>query len=157
MEPELIADYQCKVGEGPLWHPLEKRLYWTDIETGRMFRYDPASRKHEQFYSGEVVGGFTIQADGALLLFMARGAIALWRDGKLSYVVKEIPEERKSRFNDVIADPAGRVFCGTMSTKERSGRLYRLNTDGDFLFSYLLFLLNKKFFKSSIGIFYHFL
>jgi D-xylono/L-arabinono-1,4-lactonase len=127
---ELIADYQCKVGEGPLWHPLEKRLYWTDIETGRMFRYDPASGKHEQFYSGEVVGGFTIQEDGALLLFMARGAIALWRDGKLRYVIKEIPEERKSRFNDVIADPAGRVFCGTMSTKERAGRLYRLDTDG---------------------------
>lgn len=130
MEPELIADYQCKVGEGPLWHPLEKRLYWTDIETGRMFRYDPATGKHEQFYSGEVVGGFTIQADGALLLFMARGAIAIWREGKLKYVIKEIPEERKSRFNDVIADPAGRVFCGTMSTKERSGRLYRLDTNG---------------------------
>jgi len=130
MKPELVADYKCKVGEGPLWHPLEKRVYWTDIETGRMFRYDPASGKHEQFYSGEVVGGFTIQADGALLLFMARGAIAVWREGKLKYVIKEIPEERKSRFNDVIADQAGRVFCGTMSTKEHAGRLYRLNTDG---------------------------
>src|SRR5437868_4862932 len=105
MKPELIADYKCEVGEGPLWHPLEKRVYWTDIPTGRMFRYDPASGKHEQFYKGEVVGGFTIQEDGALLLFMARGAIALWRDGKLSYLIKEIPEERKSRFNDVIADP----------------------------------------------------
>lgn len=130
MEPKLIADYKCKVGEGPLWHPLEKRVYWTDIETGRMFWYDPASGKHEQFYSGEVVGGFTIQEDGALLLFMTRGAIALWRNGKLKYVVKEIPLERKSRFNDVIADPAGRVFCGTMSTKEQTGRLYRLETDG---------------------------
>ena len=130
MEPELIADYKCEVGEGPLWHPLEKRVYWTDIPTGRMFRYDPASGKHEQFYSGEVVGGFTIQPDGALLLFMARGAIAVWREGKLNYVIKEIPEERGSRFNDVIADPAGRVFCGTMSTKERAGRLYRLDTDG---------------------------
>jgi len=130
MEPELIADYKCEVGEGPLWHPLEKRVYWTDIPTGRMFRYDPATGKHEQFYSGEIVGGFTIQADGALLLFMARGAIAVWREGKLKYVVKEIPKERESRFNDVIADPAGRVFCGTMSTKERPGRLYRLDTDG---------------------------
>jgi D-xylonolactonase len=30
----------------------------------------------------------------------------------------------------VIADPAGRVFCGTMGTKTRSGRLFRLDTDG---------------------------
>ncbi len=130
MKPELIADYKCVTGEGPLWHPDEQRLYWVDIPTGRMFRYNPASDEHEQFYEGEVVGGFTIQENGALLLFMAKGAIALWRDGELSYIIKEIPDERESRFNDVIADPAGRVFCGTMPTEDRLGRLYRLDTDG---------------------------
>jgi len=31
MPPELIADYQCQTGEGPLWHPDEKQLYWLDI------------------------------------------------------------------------------------------------------------------------------
>ena len=30
MQPELIADYRCKTGEGPLWHPTEKRVYWVD-------------------------------------------------------------------------------------------------------------------------------
>jgi sugar lactone lactonase YvrE len=130
MEPELVADYQCQVGEGPLWHPMEERVYWTDITTGRMFWYEPSSGKHAQFYQGEVVGGFTIQADGTLLLFMAKGAVAILRNGKLEYVVKEIPDERESRFNDVIADPAGRVFCGTMPTPQRPGRLYRLDTDG---------------------------
>jgi len=34
------------------------------------------------------------------------------------------------RFNDVIADPQGRVFCGTYSEKGILGRLYRLDTDG---------------------------
>lgn len=133
MEPELIADYKCRVGEGPLWHALEKRVYWVDIPNGKMFRYDPATGKHEQVYQGEQIGGFTVQADGALLLFMDKGAIAIWRDGKpLEYLVKEIPEERAAgaRFNDVRADPEGRVFCGTMATKSRPGRLYRLDTDG---------------------------
>ena len=129
MNPELIADYECVIGEGPLWHPGEKRVYWTDIPTGRMFRYNPARGVHEQFYDGEVVGGFTIQEDGSLLLFMAKGAIAVWRDGKLHYIYDEIPNERETRFNDVIADPAGRVFCGTMSTPDRCGRLYRLDTN----------------------------
>jgi len=130
MELELIADYNCVTGEGPLWHPDEQRLYWADIPAGRMFRYEPASGKHEQFYEGEVVGGFTIQEDGALLLFMAKGAVAIWRDGELEYVIEDIPDERESRFNDVIVDPEGRVFCGTMPTKDRLGRLYRLDTDG---------------------------
>ncbi|MBN2311848.1 MAG: SMP-30/gluconolactonase/LRE family protein [Candidatus Hydrogenedentes bacterium] len=130
MEPELIADYGCVTGEGPLWHPDEQRLYWVDIPTGRLFRYDPAKNTHEQLFEGEALGGFTIQADGALLLFMARGAIKTWRDGRFSTVVEEIPDERESRFNDVIADPKGRVYCGTMPAKGRLGRLYRLDPDG---------------------------
>ena len=130
MEPELIADYQCETGEGPLWHPMERRLYWADIPRGRLFRFDPATGVHEQFYEGEVVGGFTIQADGALLLFMARGAVAVLRDGALDYVIDELPQERDGRFNDVAADPAGRVFCGTMPVGGRLGPLYRLDLDG---------------------------
>src|SRR5512142_2409950 len=121
MQPELICDYACEIGENPLWHPLEKRLYWCDIGTGRMFRYEPASGKPAQFYQGETVGGFTIQADGSLLLFMAKGAVKVWRESGLTTVIDEIPDERTTRFNDVIADPAGRVFCGTMPTEDRLG------------------------------------
>lgn len=130
MEPELIADYQCKTGEGPLWHPDEKRLYWLDIPNGRVFRHDPGTGKHEQVFEGDEVGGLTIQEDGALLLFMARGAVAIWRQGEdLDYLVQELEQERESRFNDVIADPAGRVFCGTMPSPDHLGRLYRLDVD----------------------------
>ena len=130
MEPELIADYNCETGEGPLWHPLQKRLYWLDISNPRMFWYDPATGHHEQFDVGRQVGGFTFQADGSLLLFMDRGSVAIWRNGKLKTIVDQIPDEVNSRFNDVHADTKGRVFCGTMPTKDRPGRLYRLELDG---------------------------
>ena len=134
METELIADYGCVVGEGPLWHPQEKRLYWSDIPTGRMFRYDPATGSHEQFYDGGIVGGFTIQADGGLLLFMAKGAVASWRDGQVEHLLEGTEGEEENRFNDVFADVRGRVFCGTMPMdssrgSERLGSLYRLDTD----------------------------
>jgi len=129
-QPELIADYRCVTGEGPLWHPQERRLYWVDIPQGRMFRYDPATGQHEQCYQGRPIGGFTIQADGTLLLFMDRGTVKIWREGQLTTLIEEIPDERETRFNDVIADPAGRVFCGTMRTPDRLGRLYRLDLDG---------------------------
>ena len=79
--PELIANYHCETGENPLWHPTERRLYWTDIPGRRMFRYDPATSTHEQCYQGRAVGGFTIQQDGSLLLFMDQGTVACWRDG----------------------------------------------------------------------------
>jgi D-xylonolactonase len=95
-----------------------------------MFRYDPVTNQHEQFYQGRPVGGFTIQADGSLLLFMDRGSVMCWRDGVLATVVEEIAAERAFRFNDVIADPRGRVFCGIVSDHGEKGRLYRLDTDG---------------------------
>jgi D-xylonolactonase len=130
MVPEMIADYACVCGEGPMWHPFEKRVYWIDIVKARMFRYDPVTGVHEQVYEGPSIGGYTIQADGALLLFMDKGAIKEWRNGTLKTLIEDIPDERESRFNDVFADPAGRVFCGTMPTPTRPGRLYRLDTDG---------------------------
>jgi D-xylonolactonase len=132
-EPELVADYACITGEGPLWHAQERRVYWVDIPQCRLFRYDPASGRHEQLFqgpAGEAIGGFTVQEDGALLLFMARGAVRRWQDGDLTTLIEEIPEERNTRFNDVIADPRGRVFGGTMGTRERPGKQYRLDVDG---------------------------
>ena len=135
MEPEIVADYKNIVGEGPLWHPTEQRLYWVDIPAGRIFWFDPKTGQHAQFHQGEVIGGFTIQQDGSLLLFMAKGAVAVLRAGVLSYVIDELAGETENRFNDVIADPRGRVFCGVMPMDldragERLGRLYRLDTDG---------------------------
>lgn len=129
-QPQILVDCQCQNAEGVLWHPLEQRLYWTDIPAGKLFCYDPATAEYQQVYAGESVGGFTLQTDGSLLLFKARGAIERWQAGVLTTVIAELPEERDSRFNDVIADPMGRVFCGTMPTDDRLGRLYRLDLDG---------------------------
>jgi sugar lactone lactonase YvrE len=97
-----------------------------------MFRYDPATGKHEPCYEGEQVGGFTVQADGSLLMFGDHGSIRVWRERIVRTIVEEIPEERGTRFNDVIADPSGRVFCGTMETSDGclDGSLYRLDLDG---------------------------
>ena len=137
MDPKVIADYRNVTGEGPLWHAQEKRLYWGDIHGGKLFRYDPATGEHEMFFDGQVIGGFTIQADGSQLLFMEYGEVAILKDGELSTVIDKLPGEEEHRFNDVIADPAGRVFCGTMALNsddavsgDVTGRLYRVDTDG---------------------------
>jgi D-xylono/L-arabinono-1,4-lactonase len=124
---EVIADYACRIGENPLWHPSEEMLYWTDIPTGRMFRYDPRRKEHRQIYQGRPVGGFTFQSDGSLLLFRDHGSIVSWRDGKTEDLISEVAAEAGTRFNDVIADPMGRVFCGTMAGPRGKGRLYRLD------------------------------
>jgi D-xylonolactonase len=91
---------------------------------------DRLTEQHQMVLEGEAIGGLTLQEDGSLLLFGARGAVRSLCNGELVTIIEEIPDEVETRFNDVIADPAGRVFCGTMPTKDRLGRLYRLDTDG---------------------------
>ena len=83
MKPEIVLDIKSKVGECPLWHPLEKKLYWIDILKGIVYRYNPKTGVVEEAYRGDVIGGYTIQEDGSLLLFMERGAVKLWKNNKL--------------------------------------------------------------------------
>lgn len=130
MEPTVVANYECELGEGVLWDPDRERLYWCDITQGRIFQYNPGVDAHEQLFDGGVVGGFTVQTDGSLLLFMGGGTVKRWKEGSTTTVIDKLPAESDSRFNDVVADPRGRVFCGTMPTDTRGGRLYRLDTDG---------------------------
>ena len=75
---DLIANYSCVTGEGPLWHSDRNLLYWIDIPNGRLFQYDPKTEEHQIVLEGPQIGGFTIQTDGKLLLFMEKGSIAKW-------------------------------------------------------------------------------
>jgi D-xylonolactonase len=130
---ERIADERCDTTEGPLWHEDLQVLFWLDIPAGRLYRYDPAAGSHALVYRGDgQIGGFTIQEGGELLMFGEHGRVWTWdpTTGSERVVLDGIPAERGTRFNDVIADPAGRVFAGTMSAGDHSGRLYRLDADG---------------------------
>lgn len=131
--PELLVPSRCLTGENPLWHAAEAKVYWADIPRGHVHRCGPDGKGHEICYEGEVTGGFTIQADGALLLFQARGAVRRWAGKGEETVVREhLPGEESNRFNDVIADPEGRVFAGTVGSGGRLGALYRFDLDGTF-------------------------
>jgi len=125
-----VANYHCVVGENPLWNEREGRIYWEDIDTGRLFRADHESLEHECFYRGEVIGGFTFQEDGSLLLFEADRIASLNPETGRRVVLKEGIDSDMERFNDVIADPRGRVFAGSIGRTRESGGLYRVDLDG---------------------------
>jgi len=131
-EPVIVTDIRCHIGENPTWHPQEKKLYWLDIPIGTIYRYDPKNTMVEKIVeSSSVIGGFTIQEDNSLLLFMEKGTVKIWRNNLFIDVIKEIPILKSTRFNDVIVDPAGRVFCGTMPDQNGVAYLFLLNVNGD--------------------------
>lgn len=123
-------DIDCKIGECPLWNRSEGMLYWTDIPNGHLYRYDPESDEYQKLLDVDTIGGFTFQRDDSVLLFMNNGVVKRLSDGGLTTVVESEGETR--RYNDVIADPLGGVFCGLFPTRDVSGSLCRLSSEGDF-------------------------
>jgi len=156
LSPEIVADPGCELGESPLWHPGQNKLYWIDIPTGRLFCYDPDQDRYEEVFKTEIIGGLTIQHDEGLLLLLTDGFVGTFRDGRFSKSKMLHDGQRGFRFNDAIADPAGRVYTGTMaytrkphtiagrisrklrrglgvprSSKKRVGNLYRFDPNGN--------------------------
>ncbi|HBY56402.1 MAG TPA: gluconolaconase [Candidatus Atribacteria bacterium] len=131
-KPLVVSNIKCHIGENPIWHPLEKQIYWLDIPIGVIYGYNPKNGIVKKIFEGDcAIGGFTIQEDSSLLLFMEKGAVKIWRNSKLTNVIDEISILKDTRFNDVIADPAGRVFCGTMPDKNGSAYLFLLDINGE--------------------------
>ncbi|HEY2406429.1 MAG TPA: SMP-30/gluconolactonase/LRE family protein [Polyangiaceae bacterium] len=126
---EAVANYHCRTGENPLWNERDGCLYWEDIDSGRLFRINHETLKHECFYQGDVIGGFTFQEDGSLLLFETNRVATLDAKGQRRVLLDGVDSDMR-RFNDVIADPEGRVFAGTIGKDEQAGGLYRVDLDG---------------------------
>ena len=114
MQIELVAETRCLVGESPVWHADEACVYWVDIVLGKLFRFDPAGGRYDQVHDGLVTGGLTVQDDGSLLMFQTQRAIATYRDGRVRTQAPRRLRPFGYRYNDVIADPLGGVFCGVM-------------------------------------------
>ena len=117
-----------ELAENPLWDSEKRCVYWTDITAGKIHRYDLSTEKCSVIYTGSPVGGFTIQCDGRLLLFRTDDIASLQPDGNAK-VLRKFSHESMQRFNDVIADPEGRVFAGTFGDHPGCG-LYRVDLDG---------------------------
>jgi D-xylono/L-arabinono-1,4-lactonase len=123
---ECVASPGCEIGENPLWHSATQKLYFVDIPKGTLYRYDEATRSCDVFCRTRITGGFTFQEDGSLLLFQDGRLASLALDGTVRERLSGLCPGNE-RFNDVIADPEGRVFAGAM---EGNGRLFRFDPDG---------------------------
>ncbi len=130
-DPVSLLRHTAALAECPCWHPEEQVLYFTDIPAGRIWRFDPKSGQAVLFHEGEITGGLTLQRDGSWMLFRVKDVARLNARGELEETWPVLLPGAK-RFNDVIADPAGRVFAGTIGVDNQSGGLYRLDTNGDY-------------------------
>ncbi|GAA4397387.1 SMP-30/gluconolactonase/LRE family protein [Nibrella viscosa] len=133
LQPELVLDAKATLGEGSLWHPLEQKLYWVDIEGKALHIFDPATRHDMSFLVGERIGTVVPVLSGGVLVALRSGIYHLSTDtGELNLITQPLTDPN-IRFNDGKCDPAGRFWVGSMHLEQIEGAasLYRLDTDKD--------------------------
>lgn len=126
----LLVSTRNQLGENPLWDASRQTLFWTDITAGELHAWREGMTKERPIYTGPFVGGFTLEADGALLLFRVNDLARFDPATGDCRSVRPFTDAGTERFNDVMADPAGRVYAGTIGRSKDSGGLFRFDPDG---------------------------
>jgi sugar lactone lactonase YvrE len=130
---QCVLPWQAIVGESPIWRPEEQRLYWVDIQSKQIHRFDPSSRRNQTFDLPEIVTCVALRAAGGLVLTLRKHfAIFDPATSKLERIGEVEQELTHNRFNDGECDQQGRFWAGTMDAVEWSapaGNLYRLGAD----------------------------
>lgn len=130
---EIVCPEHHRCGEGPIWDATGQRLIWTDIESALLFQFDPNTSQIRSMNAGLTVSAIALNKTGGLVLGGPMG-LHLWTgDGNRRQIVYETDGEVLS-FNDLIADPQGRIYAGTLhwgpSGMAKRGKLYHIATDG---------------------------
>ncbi len=127
MTAELYDDRQCELGEGPLWHPGRKQLFWFDILGNSLLTVENGEQRYWRFDEHVSAAGWT----GPDTLLIA-SEIDLFHfdltNGKADPVCELEKDNPLTRSNDGRADPAGGFWIGTMgkNAERGAGSIYRL-------------------------------
>lgn len=118
----IYDETQCKLGEGPLWHPLRNQLFWFDILGHRLH----TKGQHWQFDTYVSAAGWV---DKERLLIASANALHLFDIGTGTHdIVCALEADNPvTRSNDGRADPQGGFWIGTMgiNAQKGAGAIYR--------------------------------
>ncbi|MEM6757880.1 MAG: SMP-30/gluconolactonase/LRE family protein [Pseudomonadota bacterium] len=123
----VFDDHPCVLGEGPLWHPERKALFWFDIMARRLHCKAPGAARQTWTFDDHVSAAGWVDRD-TLLMASATG---LWRfdipSGARDLVVPLEADDPVTRSNDGRADPQGGFWIGTMGVnlEPKAGAIYR--------------------------------
>jgi len=126
MSVTVFDDRPCALGEGPLWHPMRKQLFWFDILGKRMLSRDATGPQVWQFDAHVSAAGWL---DEETLLIASETALIRFdlATGTSEVVAPLEAGNPVTRSNDGRADPQGGFWIGTMGKRAEpgAGAIYR--------------------------------
>jgi sugar lactone lactonase YvrE len=132
-EVQVAFDDPMQVGECPLWHPGQGRLYWIDIDGRAVHGLDPDNGVHQAWAMPSEPGCIALCKGTELLVALRHGLFLLdTTTGNLRATSNAVPavpyDTTTTRFNDGRCDAAGRLWVGSIyEPRDRpGGTLYRI-------------------------------
>jgi sugar lactone lactonase YvrE len=116
----------CMLGEGALWHPMRKQLFWFDILGKKLLSRQDDLALHWDF--ADMVSAAGWLDNNRLLLASARALFVFdLQSGAQTHLAALEADMPNTRSNDGRADPMGGFWIGTMGLNAEvgAGAIYR--------------------------------
>ncbi|HEY2780387.1 MAG TPA: SMP-30/gluconolactonase/LRE family protein [Steroidobacteraceae bacterium] len=115
-QPEAIISAANVLGEGILWDDAASVLWWTDIQSKELLRYDWASQRLERKALPHRLGSFGLVQGSSDIIAAFENGIALYHpeSAALQWISQPAAAHPHLRFNDGRVDRQGRFWTGTM-------------------------------------------
>lgn len=117
LDASLLVDCRNTLGEGVQWHPKQRRLFWTDIDSRRLWSCDEQGGHLRHAPLDERLTAFAFCDDGRMLGAFADGLG--WLDphsGARRLFEPYMQGTDGVRMNDGAVDRQGRFVVGGMAT-----------------------------------------
>lgn len=116
----IFDNRPCDLGEGPLWHPERRQLFWFDITGQRMLSVEKGEQRQWRFPEMVSAAGWV---DRDMLLMAGERDLFLFdvETEETQTLVELESDNPRNRPNDGRADPFGGFWISTMGKKAEAG------------------------------------
>ena len=135
MEPKIILECNCFLGESPYWHKTSNSFFWVDIEGGILYKYHMTTKETKHWKFNHKLS-LVIEGDNDNLILALDLKIASFDliTEKLEWLSKLDGNGIVHRFNDGKCDDKGTLWIGALNKifEPNSGSLYSVGKEMKF-------------------------
>lgn len=134
-EVACVQQANAFIGEGPVWHPEDQRLYWLDVDANRptIYAYEPGKGQVGIWPLPSECGFIAPKRGGGLVASTRNeGIVAVdLETGTLRHLAMPAIGRAPGRVNDGRVDPRGRLWVGWLTdSRVMPGAIFRFDPDG---------------------------
>ena len=133
LDPTLVGEVVCELGEGPVWRSRDRTLWWVDILEAKIWRVDVETGAARSWPAPERIGFVEPIAGGGWITGLKSG-LHRFDDATGGFEPLHTIEDPAldNRLNDAFVDAVGRLWFGSMHDERtrNTGALYSLDARG---------------------------